>query len=423
MTLNDLKQEKMVLFILACIQFTNILDYMIMLPLGPQLMGRFQISPQAFSHLVSAYNFSACLASLFVAFYIDYFDRKKSLLTIYCGFMLATLFCALADQYNILLLARICAGACGGILEAIVFSIISDLIIESRRGRATGVIMSAFSLASVLGIPLSIFLATHLDWRMPFLMIIGIASLVFMLALRKIPAVDGHLTEKTRLRDVQHWQQLKVIFGDKQHIRAFLFVTFLMLSSFSIIPFINPYFVLNLGVNEVELGYFYMVGGALSFFTGPWIGRLADRYGKHKMFFIMASLALIPMLFLTHLEHIVSFFKLEQLRIYMALLSMVLFMVIVSGRFAPAMSLVTMSVNPKSRGSFFSFNAAVDQASCGLATSLAGFIIVKNPDTHHLMHYDTIGWYAVVFSMICMILSRQLKTYTLSSEKTISSTQ
>lgn len=422
MTLNDLKQEKIVLFILACVQFTNILDYMIMLPLGPQLMVRFHISPQAFGHLVSAYNFSACLASLFIAFYIDHFDRKKSLLVVYSGFMLATLFCALANQYDVLLLARICAGACGGVLEAIVFSIISDLIIESRRGRATGVIMSAFSLASVLGIPISIFLATHLDWRMPFVMIIGIASLVFLLAFQKIPAVTAHLGEKTRLRDVQHWQQLKIIFGEKQHLKAFLFIMFLMLSSFSIIPFINPYFVLNLGINEVELGYFYMVGGALSFFTGPWIGRLADRYGKRKMFTIMATLALIPMLFLTHLEQIISFFKLEQVRVYVALLSMVLFMVIVSGRFAPAMSLITMSVNPKSRGSFFSFNAAVDQASCGMATFFAGLVIVKNPNTQQLMHYDTVGWCAFIFSVICIILSYQLKTYILSTEKTISST-
>lgn len=416
MPLDDFQQEKRILLILACVEFTNILDYMIMLPLGPQLMQLFHIPPQSFGHLVSAYNFSACLTSLLIAFYIDHFDRKKSLLVVYSGFIVATLLCSLANQYSFLLFARICAGACGGVLEAIIFSIVSDLIIESRRGRATGVIMSAFSLASVLGIPISIFLATHFSWRAPFLMTAMLATIIFFWVFKKIPAVNAHLQDpKKSLAQVQHWHQIKTIFGDRKNLKAFVFILFLMLSSFSIIPFINPYFVANIGIDEIQLGYFYMVGGAISFFTGPWIGRLSDRYGKRKIFTIVALLAMLPMALITHLDIVLTFFKLESFRVYMALLSMVLFMVIVSGRFAPAMSLVTSSVDPKNRGSFLSFNAAVDQASCGLATFLAGQIITKNPATQALMYYDFVGVLAICFSFICIILANQLKIYTLSS--------
>jgi predicted MFS family arabinose efflux permease len=162
------KKEKILLFILASIQFTSIMDFMIMMPLGPQLMRIFQINPQEFGFLVSAYTFAAGFSSFIGVFWIDNFDRKKALMNMYLGFLLGTLACALSPTYTILVLSRILTGLFGGLLMALVFSIIGDVIEEKRRGTAMGYVSTSFSLASVLGVPFGLFIASFWNWHAPF---------------------------------------------------------------------------------------------------------------------------------------------------------------------------------------------------------------------------------------------------------------
>ncbi len=382
-----------ILLVLAGIQFTHIMDFMIMMPLGPQLMRILHLSPQEFSFLVSAYTFSASIAGFCASFYIDRFDRKQALLSLYFGFILATLCCALAKDYHFLLIARVLAGAFGGVAGATIFSIIGDVIPEERRGKATGFVMSAFSVSAVAGIPIGLSLATHFTWNAPFLMLTGVSTLIVIGAWIALPAIRGHLetqiTEKTSVKT-----HLKVIICNRLHLKLFFFISMLMLAGFSIIPFISPYMVANVGLSEKDLPYLYLFGGLTTFFTSNLIGRLVDRYGKFKVFVGVSLSSILPIVILTNLPHS---------SLIIAVMTMVCFMSLVSGRIVPAMTIITSSIDPKYRGSFMSFNSSIQQMASGSAALIAGIMIGRS-ETGALTHYNLVGMLSVIATFICIYL-------------------
>lgn len=390
-------REWPVLAILVGVHFIHIMDFMIMMPLGPQFMRLFEISPQQFGFLVSIYTFSAGLCGFFAAFVIDRFDRKTALIVLCGGFSVATLLCALAPNYLMLLAARVVAGAFGGVMGAVVFSIVGDIIPVDRRGAATGTVMSAFSLAAVVGLPVGLYLANLSDWRAPFFFLTVMSVLIIATAWRALPPLRGHLAHQ---RESNPLRQLRVIFFNRNHLIAFALITMLMFAGFSVIPFISLYMVANVGLSEGDLPYLYFCGGLTTFFTARLIGRYADHHGKRKVFGITAVISLVPILLVTHLAKV---------PLVVAIGATTLFMIFVSGRFVPAMALIISSVEPRLRGSFMSFNSSVQQIAAGFASLMAGSIMGKSA-AGEMTRFGTVGVIAAVSTLICIFLSAKLRS-------------
>lgn len=389
-------RELPLLLTLAAVQFTHIVDFMIMMPLGPQFMRLFAIGPQQFGFLVSAYTLAAAASGFVAALWIDRFDRRRALLGLYAGFVIATALCGLAPDYPLLLAARLVAGAFGGVLGGLVFAIVADLVPYSRRATATAIVAAAFSLSAVAGVPASLWIAGLFSWRAPFLALAALSVVVGVAAARAIPPLEAHVTSGPRRRPLG---QLRAIFGVPNHRYAFGLMILLSCSVFAVVPFIAAYNVANVGVTESEIAVIYFAGGATTLFTAQVIGRLADRYGKKRLFVILALVSVAPILLVTHLP---------PLRLAWVVVAAVLFFVFVPGRFGPATALVTGSVEPRLRGSFLSFNASIQQLASGVASLVAGLVIGRTPDGA-FTHYGVVGWLSVACTVGCLWLVRRVR--------------
>ena len=384
-------REWPILALLMAIQFIYILDYIIVMPMGPQLMRLFEITPQQLGILISVYTFSAGIFGFLAAFFIDRFDRKLAVVVICGGFSVAMLLCALAYDYESLLAARVAAGAFGGVMNAIVFSVIADLIPENRRGSATGMVMSSFPLASVIGVPVCLFLVGMLNWRIPFFLLAIMGLFVVIACLRILPSMRDHLVHHLEKNPIR---QFKRIFSEQSNLVAVVLIAVLMFAGFTVIPFIGVYMVVNAGMKEAELPYLYFFGGLLTFFTANLIGRLADRYDKRKLFYVIAALSLIPILWVTHLSRV---------PLWQMLIVTTLFMILVTGRFIPIMAMITINVAPQLRGSFMSLISSAQQISAGLASLVAGSIIGLSA-TGEMTNFGVVGIVASIATILCILL-------------------
>ena len=389
-----MSRERWLIGILTAINFTHILDFVIMMPLSPQLMRVFAIEPSHFAGAVSAYSFSAAIAGVAAAFLIDRFDRKRALLGLYAGFILATAACALAPSFAALVAARVAAGACGGVLGALILAIVADEIPPERRGTANGIVMAAFSLASIAGVPAALAAATHWSWHAPFMLLAALASVVLGVALAVLRPMRRHLG-----RPVSVAATLAEVAFDAGNLRAFAFIAMLMLASFSVIPFISPYLVGNVGFREADLPYIYLFGGICSVVTSPLIGRVVDRVGTRPVYTALALASIPPTLALT---------RLGDVGVPLALACTTVFIIAGSGRFVPAMTLIASSVAPARRGSFMSLNSAVQSAASGMATWLAGLAIGRQADGR-LTGYDLVGIGSVAAILLTIALAWRVR--------------
>lgn len=384
------------------LNFTHIMDFMIMMPLGNYLMPYFDISSQQFSMLVAAYTFSAGISGFLAAFFVDGFDRKKVLMFAYTGFLIGTLCCAVSPRYEILLLSRIVAGLFGGLIAAQVLSIVADLIPYERRAAAMGMIMAAFSAASVFGVPFGLYIANIFNWHAPFFFVVILGALLIPFLLKFLPKMDAHLYEKN-YRKIGPRELIGDIFRNSGQLYALALTACLMMGHFMIIPFINPFMEFNMGFSKTQTPIIYMVGGALTMITSPLLGRLADKIGKYNLL-VFLILAGVPMIALIT--------NLPQIPFYFVLCITGLWFIISAGRFIPAQAMVSNVVPTERRGSFMSFNSSVQQMFVGFASVLAGYIVVKMPD-NRLEHYEVTGYVSIViilFSIfIATMLNRKLK--------------
>ena len=370
---------------------------MIIMPLGSQFMRIFDISPRQFSLIVSAYAGSAFVMGFFSAMFIDRFDRKQALFYTYIGFTVGTLACAIAPGYLIFLAARSITGAFGGILGALVLSIIGDTVPLKRRASAMGMVMTAFSVASVIGVPAGIFLAAQFSWRAPFLTVGVIAMMLSFGIYFFLPPLRKHL--ESGLVQRNPFRVMGNIFSDANQRLALFFTVILMLGHFSIIPFIAPYMQLNIGFSDYEVTYIYFIGGMLTVFLLPFFGRLADRHGHAKVFTIASLFALLSIFAITNLP-VVS--------IALALCATSSFFVVASGRNVPAMTMVTSVVRPESRGSFMSVRSSVQEMALALSSLVAGLIITENGDGS-LSNYQYVGYIAMAMSLVAVAVAWRLK--------------
>lgn len=391
--------ERPLLLLLAAVQFTHILDFMVMMPLGPQLMRLFEIQPHQFSNLVASYTFSAAVAGLLGAFLVDRFDRKVALLFCYAGFLLGTLACALSPSYETLLMARIVSGAFGGVSGAMVLTVVGDIVPLERRASAMGIIMSSFALASILGVPVGLWLAATWSWHAPFLIVVALGSVVWLVTLMRFPSLRGHLAAAG-----QHTKQavagLFELLTNRNTVTALGFMMVMVFGHFVIIPFLSPSMVANAGLAEKDLSYFYLAGGIASFLTSPLVGRMADRHGRLRLFAIMIVGALLPVYLITNQGP-------SPLAVIMVVAA--LFFVFGGGRFIPGQAIVTSAVPARLRGSFMSLNSSVRDLAAGAASLLGGHIVVKDALTGKLLHFPTLGWIAIAASLASVVLASRVK--------------
>jgi len=403
------KRERFFLLSLAGIQFTHILDFMIMMPLGPEFIRVFNINTHQFGLLLSSYTFAAALAGIFATYYIDRFERRQILLSLYAFFIIATVACGLAPNYETLFLARAFAGAFGGILGSLVQTIVADSIPFERRGKALGTVMAAFSVSTVAGVPLSLLLANHipyLGWRAPFIFIGMISILILYVAYLHIPKIVGHLGhihEGSRLSQI-----LKIMIAP-QHIKAFIFMGLIMITGFSVIPYIALYFTTNVGIDNSYISLVYLCGGVATLISSRFIGHLADRYGKVRIFRFLAIISLIPLLVTTNLS---------KTALWIVLINSTLFFILISGRMIPAMAMVSQVVHSKIRGTFMSLIGSVQILASGIASVVAGMVVTIGADGM-MQHYNLVGYGAAVCGLLTFWLVGYIHSDTRKySEKT-----
>ena len=375
---------------LAAIQFTNTLDFMIMMPLAPQFTRLFDLSTQQFGFLISAYTFAAAAVGVVTAVFVDRFDRKRLLLTIYAGFIISALVTASAQSYAMLLAARALAGVFGGVLGGIIFTVVGDAVPDARRGRATGIVMTSFSVATVAGVPAALLLTNLFDWRAAFVLVAALGAINAWAARRTLPRVH-HARQGAGERRHEHsvWAAFMRTLTFPNHLRAFAFTLLMMISGFTVIPYVSLYITSNAGLPERDLPWVYLVGGVATFFSARWIGRWADRAGKREVYRRVALLSVVPLVAITHAP---------LLSLPAIVVLTTLFFVFVSGRMVPGMAVVTGAAQPNARGAFMTLNGAVLQIGSGIAATVSGAIVQRAPGGN-LLHYDWVGYLAVAATL------------------------
>ena len=383
-------REKYLLLTLAGIQFVHILDFMIMMPLGPILMEALGIDTHQFGLLVASYSFSAAVSGLLGATFVDRFERKRLLLIVFALFGLATLACGVAPGYATLLVARGVAGAFGGVMGALIQTIVGDAIPFARRARASGVIASAFSVSTVAGVPLSLWLANHYQWRAPFIFIALLSLLIIVAGFRILPEINQHLSKEKRAHPFS--ARFEVL-RDTNHLKALIYSSLIIFSGFTIIPFITVYAVGTVGIAAQDIPMVYLFGGAATLFTARRIGHWADRRGKVEVYRLIALAALLPLLVVTHIGPV---------PLWGWVICTTAFFILVSGRMIPAMAIITSAAQPRLRGTFMSINGTVQSLTMGLATTLAGFIVTQN-DAGQIVGYRGVGYVAVTANILAIL--------------------
>lgn len=396
------KRERWLLFTLAGIQFTSVLDFMIMMPLGPQLTKLFGISAGEFGFLVSAYTFSAGLSGLLAATYIDRFGRKRMMLTLYPLFGAAALACSLAPSYAWLIMARVASGFFGGVLMAISQTIVAEVIPFERRGRAMSVVMTSFSVATVAGVPLALFLVSHFNWHAPFLATACMVSVLVVVALNTLPSLKGHLQAPAPGdATLSLLANLRLVLVDPNHLRAFAMSVCMVSTGFVVVPYITLYLQFNAGFSTDQIPYVYLFGGISTLISARFIGLWSDRAGKAHAFRRLALIMPLPLLVMTLSAGLPQWAILA--------ISSVLF-VVMSGRMIPGMALIGAAADPRRRGSFMTLNSAVQSLSMGLAAMVGGQILGMDADGN-LTHY----WMAALIgggaSLLSFVMAAKLRLH------------
>jgi predicted MFS family arabinose efflux permease len=397
------RQEKLLLASLAGAKFTHIMDFMVMMPLGPMLMKTMDITAQQFGFLVASYTISAGVAVLLSAIFIDKLPRRKSLLIVYLGFMLGTLVCGISNSYFTLMLARMLTGIFGGVLNALILSTVGDSFPLEKRAGAMGVVLTAFSAAAAFGVPFGIYLASLGDWNWPFFVIVILALPLWFGMFYFVPAGEKTVKPKDAVKEAYFEVFLRVLRNPNQ-LTALGMSLALVLGQFMIIPYISPYMVGNIGFSQMQLVYIYLCGGLSTLVTGPIIGRLADKYGHKRLFLIFAAFSILPLLLVTHLPKVA---------LPLALVASTLFFIFISGRIIPSSTMVISSVETRFRAGFVSINTAMQQFAAGLAATISGSvvteIVVEDATVKAISGYHLVGYMAVALTLLAMFLGSRLK--------------
>lgn len=382
----------LVIALLALLQFTIVLDFMVLAPLGDYLMKSLSMTPKGFGLVVSSYAFSAGASGILAAGFADKFDRKKLLLFFYTGFIIGTLCCALATNYEMLLGARIVTGLFGGVIGAISMTIVTDVFEVHQRGRVMGIVQMGFAASQVLGIPIGLYFANIWGWHSAFLMIVILAILIAIAILIKVKPIDKHLAIQSDKNPFLHlWHAV----SNRSYQTGFIATAFMSVGGFMLMPFGSAYLINNINITEEQLPLVFMFTGLASIVVMPLIGKLSDKTDKFWVFTGGSLLAIALILVYTNLSPVPLW--------QVIVINVVLFMGVMS-RIIPATTL-TMSVpDLKDRGAFMSVNASLQQVAGGIAALCAGLIVTQKTKSSPLEHYDILGIVVSVLILLCIFL-------------------
>lgn len=385
------------MLLLAAVNFTHILDFVIVMPLGDQLRDELQINPQQFGFIVSAYGLMAMIAGILASTCVDNFDRKTVLLASFAGFTVTTLYCGLAPNYQHLLIARALAGMCGGIVGSSIMAIIGDSIPPELRGRALGAVTSSFAVASVLGLPLGLYLATWFEhFSAPFYAIAALGVVVWLIAAWKLPAVRTHMDRVDR-RPVLN--ELITVVQQPSHLLSFVFMLSMVLATFMIAPYIATYMEANCNLPRASLPWLYAFGGICSLVFMNLSGWMTDRFGARPIFLACAGTAVLMTLIITNLPPVAD---------WLAIAVAAMFMTFASSRIVPAQAMMLRAADPGTRGAFMSLNTAVSHFATAIGPVIAGSILGEEFHGGPLTHYWLVGLLAAGFGVTAMGLSFKL---------------
>lgn len=391
------KYQVFIIAILAILQFTVVLDFMVISPLGAILLDELQIEPSKFGLVVSGYAFSAGISGILAAGFADKYDRKKILLFFYCGFIIGTFFCGIANSYVTLLLARIFTGLFGGVIASVSMAIVTDLFILEQRGRVMGFVQMAFAVSQVLGIPFGIYLANKLNWHAPFLMIVLLSVIIGIVIVKWMKPVDKHLDARSEIKALEH---LSATISQKKYIIAFCTTALLSIGGFLLMPFSSAFLVNNAKITQEELPMVFMITGICSLITLPLIGKLSDKAGKYKMFVAGSVLAMIM---------IVIYTNLTATPLWMVVTINAFLFAGIMSRMIPSTALMSAMPELKDRGAFMGINSSIQQIAGGIASVFSGFIVIQTAGGP-LENYNIVGYIAVIIMFICMLLMYRIHT-------------
>jgi predicted MFS family arabinose efflux permease len=385
------RYQSLLVALLAFVQFTIILDFVLMSPLGAIIMPALDITATQFGVAVSAYAFSAGISGILAAGFADRFDRKRLLVFFYVGFILGTALCALAPNYHLLLLGRIVTGLFGGVIGSVVLAIIIDLFPLQIRGRVMGFVQTAFAASQVLGIPAGLFLSNHWSWHVAFGALVGLSTVGIVAIVLVMKPVDAHLRLK---QDKTAFRHLIATVGQPRYTLAFAVTTLLATGGYMLMPFGSAFTVHNLGIDIVHLPTIYLISGLFSIVTGPLVGRASDAFGKYPTFVFGTAMSVVMVLIYTHLGEV---------SLTTVIVVNVLMFVGIFSRMIPSQTLISAIPDASQRGSFSAISASLQQLSGGLGSVLAAAIIAQNADGT-LSHFDRLGYIVVATSIVALIL-------------------
>jgi predicted MFS family arabinose efflux permease len=389
-----------VVAILAFLQFTVVLDFMILSPLGALLMKALAVTPKQFGLVVSAYAFAAAGSGLLAAGFADKFDRKKLLLFFYSGFVLGTALCGMASSYSFLLGARMVTGLFGGVIGSISLAIIADLFPFEVRGRVMGIVMSAFAASQVLGIPAGLYVSNAFGWHAPFLMIAGVSAVVGIAIFTQLRPIDDHLKRPSTGNAGAH---LLATLARPRYQWGFSATMLLAVGGFMLMPFGSAFAVHNLGIPLQKLPMVYMATGMATIVAGPLMGRVSDAIGKYRTFAMGSASALALVVYYTSLG-------VTPLWVVIAL-NIVLF-VSITARMISSQALSSAIPEPQDRGAYMSISSSLQQLAGGVASSSAGLIVSQTGDGP-LENYERLGYVvsaAIVTTVVLMFKINRMVT-------------
>lgn len=387
----------LLIILLALTQFTVVLDFMVMNPLGYKLMKAMNLSTSQFGIVVSSYAFSAFASGILTAGFADRFDRKKMLLFFYIGFVLGTLFCGLAPNYTLLVTARIITGIFGGVIGSISMAIVSDIFPLQKRGRVMGFMQMGFGASQVLGIPISLFLANKWGWQAPFFMIVILAFIICLMILLFVKPISAHLNNKNEKNVLVHFGKT---FVNPRYLLGFLFTALLSIGGYMIMPWGSKFAVNNLLVTDEQLPFLFMFAGISVLIVMPIIGKLSDKIDKFVLFTFASLFTILIVVIYTNLSP-VSFWIIVVLQVLM--------MAAIMSRFVPSQALVSALPEVHDRGAFMSINSSLQQLAGGIGAVIGSFIVFQKNNDSPLENYHVLGYVIAFFAIVCIFILFQIQ--------------
>jgi predicted MFS family arabinose efflux permease len=382
--------ERRLLFVIGAVQFVNILDFMIVMPMGPDFSRALGIPMSHVGYIAGSYTAAAAVAGLAGSFFLDRFDRRKALLVALVGLVVATALAGLATGLYSLMAARVVAGLFGGPATSLAFSIVADVVPQQRRGKAMGAVMGAFSVAAVLGVPLGLWLALH-GWRIPFFTVAAMGAVVALFAARVLPPLRAHLERAKSHRPSSLGQLVR----NPDVLLSWTMTAVVMMAGFLILPNLSAYLQENLGYPRERLGLLYGVGGALTFFTARLAGRLVDRFGSFVVGLVACG-ALVVSLWAGFVDY----------RPAMPVLALfVLFMAALSFRNVAYNTLTSKVPSADERARFMSVQSAVQHLASAAGAFVSARLLTEGPGGE-LLGVESMALLAIVLTAMIPVMLR-----------------